>query len=80
MKSSSFISEESLHDIIKKKYDRCPKCGEDTLYAGCLEQVYDDEYEDYNVLSFNVFCENCGEPIDNWDKTNRQYWLNSRTK
>ncbi len=48
IKAKSFTREKDLPNIIKQKYNVCPSCGKDALYAGCIEQEFDEEKDNTN--------------------------------
>jgi ribosomal protein S27AE len=77
VKYNQHITTKQVENILTQKYPNktCPECKQDTLYAGGIETQFDDRTEDDIVLSFNVFCKNCGQLIGAWDNTNRQRLL-----
>lgn len=62
--------------IVEQKYkNKCPDCGSNKIYAGCIETQYDEINDENILLSFDVFCKECGNCIGKWDNTNRKYFL-----
>jgi len=80
IKFVSRINENQLQKILEKKYPNkeCPTCHKNGIYAGCIEKQYDEKTNEYILLSFDVFCQECGDFLTKWDNTNRQYWLGQR--
>jgi len=77
IKYREYITEDKVDDIIKRKYpDKiCPQCKQKSLYAAAPETQYDDKNDDYVVLSFDIFCQNCGQFLAKWDNTYRKYFF-----
>jgi uncharacterized Zn finger protein len=75
MKIFSHTTIDQLPNIIKSKYIECPDCHQDSLYAGCIQTKYDTKLDEDIVLSFDVFCGNCGAFVAKWDTTDRNYFL-----
>ncbi len=46
--------------------EKCPKCGEEVMYAvgtGTIFHGASESYEDWHVVKYN-FCPNCGEKME----------------
>ena len=80
LKYNSFVTEKEIEGILLQKYPdhKCPSCGSNGIYAGCIETQYDEKRDEEVVLSFNVFCKDCGGVFGKWDNTNREYFLGKR--
>lgn len=74
------ITEDQIPQILKEKYPNniCPECHKNGVYAGCIETQYEDKIDEMILLSFDVFCKECGAFLTKWDNTNRQYFLGKR--
>lgn len=80
VKYNSFVTENEIDKILQQKYEenKCPSCGSNGIYAGCIETQYDDKRGENVVLSFDVFCKDCGDCFGKWDNTNREHFLGKR--
>lgn len=80
MKYNKLVTENDIIGTLKAKFSdlKCPSCGEVGIYAGCIETQYDEKLEENVVLSFDVFCEKCGDFHGKWDNTDREYFLSKR--
>jgi 2-methylisocitrate lyase-like PEP mutase family enzyme len=54
--------------------------GETGVYAGCIEDQYDEKCDENVILSFDLFCKECGAVLGKWDNTNRKYFLGAKRK
>ncbi len=79
-KYNRFITESEVDGILQQKYKdhNCPSCGSNGIYAGCIETEYDEQHDENVMLSFDVFCKDCGACLEKWDNTNREYFLGKR--
>jgi len=77
VKYSHLIDYNELNEILVDKYPNhiCPKCKKEGIIARCVETNYDEKHHVNVLLSFSVFCNECGECFGRWDNTNRQYLL-----
>lgn len=77
VKYNSFVKENQIDSILEQRYHNkeCPECHKNGIYAGCIEDQYDDKKGEYVILSFNVFCKECGAVLTKWDNTNRTHFL-----
>lgn len=80
IKYNQYITKDEIPNIIKEKYPnlKCPKCHHNTLYGGCLETQFDERKEKDVILSFVIFCKDCGACLNKWDNTNRNYFIGRR--
>jgi len=80
IKYASYIKEDQLESILEQKYPnkKCSECNKSGVYAGCIEIQYDEKTDENILLSFDVFCKECGAFLTKWDNTNREYFLNKR--
>lgn len=63
------LTEDDIKYLLKNIYPDyiCSDCGEKGVYAGCCETIYDEEKEIECILTFDVFCKECGRFLDKWD-------------
>lgn len=82
IKYNSFVTQNEIDSIILKRFPnhKCPKCGKNGVYAGCIEDQYDEKCDENVILSFDLFCKECGAVLGKWDNTNREYFLGQREK
>jgi len=80
IKYNRLVKEEEIDGILQQKFNNyiCPSCGKKGIYAGCIETQYDEKNDENVVLSFDVFCKDCGGVFGKWDNTNREYFLSKR--
>ena len=80
IKHNELVTERHIDAIIKQKYKdcRCPSCNKLGIYAGGLETQYNESHDEDLVLSFSVFCKDCGGVFGKWDNSNSDYWLSNR--
>lgn len=74
------VTENDIDRILIEKFKdlKCPSCGKNGIYAGCVDTQYDENHDINNVLSFDVFCKDCGNVLGKWENTDRQYFLGKR--
>ena len=84
IKYISYITEDKVDSLLKEEFPNleCPKCHHNSLYAGCVETEYnektDEKTDEKVLLSFGVFCKDCGACITKWDNTDRKYLMYRR--
>lgn len=80
IKYNSFVTKNEIEGILIQKYPdhRCPSCGSNGIYAGCVETQFDEKRDSNVVLSFDVFCRECGGFFGKWDNTNVEYLFGKR--
>lgn len=82
IKFNHYTTRNDIDNILLERFPehKCPECGKNGVYAGCIEDQYDETHEENVVLSFDVFCKECGAVLGKWDNTNREYFLGHRSK
>lgn len=57
IKYNQFITENEVDGILQQKCKnhKCPSCGSNGIYAGCIETQYDEGKDEYVVLSFDIW-------------------------
>jgi RNase P subunit RPR2 len=71
------VTEDRLQSILEQKYPQmiCPECNKSGVYAASIITDYDEDSEEEILLSFTVFCKECGGVLGTWDNTGRQSWF-----
>ena len=80
IKYNRYVLNKDIPEILKNKYPylECPECHKNSVVSGCIEDQYDDRTDEYVILSFGIFCNECGAVLCKWDNTNREYFLGNR--
>lgn len=80
VKYNHYITKSDIDAILLERFPehKCPTCGKEGVYAGCVEDQYDEKHEEDVILSFDIFCKECGAVLGKWDNTNREYYLGRR--
>lgn len=80
IKYNRFFTSKDIDNIILSRYPdhKCPECSKIGVYAGCIEDQYDEKEDEDVILSFDMFCKECGAVLGKWDNTNREYFLGQR--
>ena len=80
VKYNHYITRGDIDTILLERFPKhkCPTCGKEGVYAGYVEDQYDEKHEEDVVLSFDIFCKECGAVLGKWDNTNREYFLGRR--
>lgn len=80
IKFRTFTTRKDTENIVLNFYPeyKCPECSKNGVYAACIEDQYDEKHDDYVILSFDLFCKECGALLGKWDNTNREYFLDRK--
>ena len=80
IKYKKFITKNDIDSIILDQYPdfKCPECNAKGVYAGCIEDQYDEIKDENVVISFSLFCNSCGAVLDKWDNTDHEYLFGKR--
>lgn len=72
-----FITRDQIEDILLAEFPKykCPTCGKFGVCASAIEDEYDENHDDFVVLSFTPICQNCGDVLGGWDNTYRTPFL-----
>lgn len=80
IKYQQYVTKKGIDSIILERFPeyKCPECGKKGVYAGCIEDQYDEKSDEYIILSFDLFCKECGAVLGKWDNTDREYLFGQR--
>jgi len=76
-KPTKFITESDTQAIYENiiKDLSCSRCGNKTFQHSVFDTLYDEDKDDYCVLSFDIFCKGCGNFLGKYNNSNTNYWF-----